>query len=87
MSIKLPDLLACMGGEAGRDWFTLSGCKSGRVRLSVEFKPVSIPGSLHGLDHYRFPIGVVRLNVIKATDVKYVFLASVNATLRLIIDA
>lgn len=72
MSIKLTDLLACMGGEAGRDWFNLSGCKSGRVRLSVEFKPVAIPGSVHGLDHYKFPIGVVRLNVIKATDVKYV---------------
>ncbi|KXN83626.1 hypothetical protein AN958_01192 [Leucoagaricus sp. SymC.cos] len=71
MSIKLVDLLSCMG-EAGRDWFPLSGCKSGKVRLSVEWKPVAMAGSLHGLDQYQFPIGVVRLNLIKATDVKNV---------------
>lgn len=71
MSIKLTDLLSCMG-EAGRDWFPLSGCKSGRLRLSAEWKPVAMAGSLHGLNSYKFPIGVVRLNIIKATDVKYV---------------
>ncbi|KAF9452575.1 transmembrane protein [Macrolepiota fuliginosa MF-IS2] len=71
MSIKLTDLMSCMG-EAGRDWFPLSGCKSGRVRISAEWKPLAMAGSLHGLDHYKFPIGVVRLNIIKATDVKNV---------------
>ncbi|KAF5356241.1 hypothetical protein D9756_004179 [Leucocoprinus leucothites] len=71
MSIKLVDLLSCMG-EAGRDWFPLSGCKTGRVRISAEWKPVAMAGSLHGLNQYKFPIGVVRLNLIKATDVKNV---------------
>jgi len=71
MSVKLVDLLSCTG-EAGRDWFPLSGCKSGRIRISAEWKPVAMAGSLHGLNQYRFPIGVVRLNLIKATDVKYV---------------
>ncbi|KAJ3567153.1 hypothetical protein NP233_g6551 [Leucocoprinus birnbaumii] len=71
MSIKLVDLLSCMG-EAGRDWFPLSGAKSGRLRLSAEWKPVAMAGSLHGLNQYKFPIGVVRLNLIKATDVKNV---------------
>jgi hypothetical protein len=31
-------------------------------------------GSLHGLNSYRFPIGVVRLHIIKAVDVKCVSL-------------
>lgn len=67
-------------GEAGRDWFPLSGCQSGRLRLSAEWKPVAMAGSLHGLDHYKFPIGVVRLHLIKATDVKYAFYALVYGT-------
>jgi len=71
MSLTLLDLLSCTN-EAGRDWFTLSGCKSGRIRISGEWKPVAMAGSLHGLDQYRFPIGVVKLNLVKATDVKYV---------------
>lgn len=71
MSIKFTDLLSCMG-EAGRDWFPLSNAKSGRLRLTAEWKPVAMAGSLHGLNSYRFPIGVVRLHIIKAVDVKYV---------------
>ncbi|KAG6869143.1 hypothetical protein C0993_012241 [Termitomyces sp. T159_Od127] len=42
--------------EAGRDWFPLSGCQS----------------SLHGAEQYTPPIGVVRLLLDKATDVKNV---------------
>ncbi|TFK41292.1 C2 domain-containing protein [Crucibulum laeve] len=71
MSIKLMDLLDSMG-EAGRDWFPLSGCKSGKVRLSAEWKPLSMSGSLNGSEQYTPPIGVVRLLVDKATDVKNV---------------
>jgi Ca2+-dependent lipid-binding protein len=72
MSIKLEDLLEAKK-EAGRDWWPLSGCKSGKVRLSVEWKPLNMAGSLHGADQYVPPIGVVRLHLFKATDVKYVF--------------
>ena len=71
MSITLTDLLKCME-ESGRDWFSLSGCKTGKVRLSVEWKPLQIAGSLEGADQYQPPIGVVRLLLDKATDVKYV---------------
>ncbi|KAG5353458.1 hypothetical protein C0989_006615 [Termitomyces sp. Mn162] len=71
MSIKLTDLLASMG-EAGRDWFPLSGCKSGKIRISAEWKPLSMAGSLHGAEQYTPPIGVVRLLLDKATDVKNV---------------
>ncbi|KAJ6604267.1 C2 domain-containing protein [Mycena vulgaris] len=71
MSIKLEDLLESKK-EAGRDWFPLSNCKSGKVRLSAEWKPLNMAGSLHGADKYRPPIGVVRLHLDKATDVKNV---------------
>ena len=69
MSVRLDDLLQAKK-EAGRDWWPLSGCKSGKVRLSVEWKPLNMAGSLHGADQYVPPIGIVRLWVQKATDVK-----------------
>jgi Ca2+-dependent lipid-binding protein len=71
MSVRLADLLAA-GKEAGRDWWPLSGCNSGRVRLSAEWKPLNMAGSLHGADAYRPPIGAVRLHLQKAVDVKNV---------------
>lgn len=70
-SIRLEDLLATRT-EAGRDWWRLSGCKSGRLRLSAEWKPLNMAGGLHGADQYTPPIGVVRLWLQKATDVKNV---------------
>ncbi|KAJ7275417.1 C2 domain-containing protein [Mycena haematopus] len=71
MSIKLQDLLDSKK-EANRDWFPLSNCKSGKIRLSAEWKPLNMAGSLHGADQYKPPIGVVRLHLDKATDVKNV---------------
>jgi Ca2+-dependent lipid-binding protein len=73
MSVRLEDLLEAKK-IAGRDWWPLSRCKSGKMRLSVEWKPLSMPGSLAGAQQYRQPIGVVRLWVQKATDVKCVIL-------------
>jgi len=71
MSVRLEDLLKAKE-EAGKDWWPLSGCKSGRIRLSTEWKPLDMAGSLHGADQYVAPIGVVRLLLHKATDVKNV---------------
>ncbi len=68
MSIKLTDLLEAKL-EAGRDWWALSGCKSGKLRVSAEWKPLNMAGSLHGAEQYVPPIGVVRLHWQKATDV------------------
>jgi Ca2+-dependent lipid-binding protein len=67
MSVRLTDLLRA-NDEAGKDWWPLNGCKSGRIRLSTEWKPLEM--SLHGVDQYVPPIGVVRLLLKKATDVK-----------------
>ena len=69
LSVRLEDLLEARK-DAGRDWWPLSGCKSGKLRISAEWKPLNMAGSLHGVDQYVPPIGVVRLWLKKATDVK-----------------
>lgn len=70
VSIALRDLLECK--KTNRDWFPLSNCKSGRIRMSAEWKPLDMAGSLHGADQYTPPIGVVRMLLEKATEVKNV---------------
>ena len=72
MSIKLADLLAA-NADGGRDWFPLSGCKTGKIGLTAEWKPLNMAGSLHGMDQYKPPIGVVKLVIDRAIDVKCVF--------------
>ena len=73
MSLRLEDLLEAKKKEAGRDWWPLSGCTSGaKLRVSAEWKPLNMAGSLHGADQYVPPIGVVRLWLKKAQDVKWV---------------
>jgi Ca2+-dependent lipid-binding protein len=69
ISVRLTDLLDSQK-EVGRDWWPLSGCKSGRLRMSAEWKPLNMAGSLEGANQYTPPIGVVRLFLEKAVDVK-----------------
>jgi Ca2+-dependent lipid-binding protein len=71
MSISLEDLILAKKLE-NRDWFPLSGCKQGKMRVSAEWKPLAMAGALHGSNHYKPPIGVVRLVLEKAVDVKNV---------------
>ena len=71
LSVRLVDLLES-NKETGRDWWPLSGCKSGKLRIGAEWKPLSIAGSLQGANQYTPPIGTVRLFLEKATDVKCV---------------
>ncbi len=71
LSVRLQDLLNARK-EAGRDWWQLSGCKSGRVRLTTEWKPLNMAGSLYGARQYTPPIGAVRMWLKNATDVKNV---------------
>ena len=69
LSVRLQDLLEARK-TADRDWWQLSGCTSGGLRLTAEWKPLNIAGSLYGPDQYVPPIGAVRLWLKKATDVK-----------------
>ncbi|KAI9511781.1 tricalbin [Russula earlei] len=71
LSVRLQDLLEAHK-EVDRDWWQLSECKSGRLRLTADWNPVDMAGSLHGADQYTPPIGVVRMLLKNATDVKNV---------------
>ncbi|KAF9243825.1 C2 domain-containing protein [Melanogaster broomeanus] len=71
MSVRLEDLLTAETSEA-RDWWPLSRCKSGKIRISAQWKPLNMAGVLSSVDQYVPPIGVVRLWLQKATDVKNV---------------
>ena len=73
MGITLTGLLACTG-QAGKDWFQLSDCKSGKIRVSAEWKPLNMAGALQVAQKRKQPIGVVRLHLDRATDVKSVIL-------------
>lgn len=46
LSISLKDLLAAK--EKQVDWFPLTGCSTGRIRLSAEWKPLAMAGSVNG---------------------------------------
>ncbi|KIM32474.1 hypothetical protein M408DRAFT_327029 [Serendipita vermifera MAFF 305830] len=70
MKIRLNDLLEAK--KQGKDWFPLADCKTGRIRISAEWKPLDMAGSLHGAAKYVPPIGVVRVLMKKAVDVKNV---------------
>ena len=71
LSVRLQDLLDARK-ETDRDWWQLSGCKSGRLRLTAEWKPLDMAGSIYGAQQYTPPIGAVRLWLKNATDVKNV---------------
>ncbi|KAH8835823.1 C2 domain-containing protein [Flagelloscypha sp. PMI_526] len=70
LKARLTDLLD--EKKEGRDWYNLASTKSGKIRISAEWKPLNMAGNLHGTDTYTPPIGVVRLAIDRATDVKNV---------------
>jgi Ca2+-dependent lipid-binding protein len=71
LSVRLQDLLDARK-EADHDWWQLSGSKSGRLRLTAEWKPLNMAGSIYGAQQYTPPVGAVRLWLKNATDVKNV---------------
>ena len=68
--IKLEDVLE--SNRKGNDWFPLSNCRSGKVRITAEWKPVVMPGAINGAALYTPPIGVVRFWFKRSTDLKNV---------------
>ncbi|KAI5842793.1 C2 domain-containing protein [Tricharina praecox] len=65
--IKLTDLLESK--EKGTEWFNLVGSKSGRVKMTCQWKPVTIKG-IAGTGGYITPIGVMRLHFQSAKDLR-----------------
>lgn len=70
VSIKLADIIAAK--EKDQDWFPLQGSRQGKIRLSATFRPVNMPGAIAGAASYVPPIGILRLHIKKAIDVKNV---------------
>ncbi|KAI5851685.1 C2 domain-containing protein [Morchella snyderi] len=66
-AIKLDEMLGMT--KKGTNWFNLSGVKSGRVKLSAEWKPVTIKG-VSGTGGYQTPIGVMRLHFLNGENLR-----------------
>ena len=58
--------------EQGMDWLPLDGSHSGEIRLSTQWKPVQMAGSISGAHDYVPPIGILRVWLKRAIDVKNV---------------
>jgi Ca2+-dependent lipid-binding protein len=69
-TIRLTDLLEAKNRQ--QDWFPLSKARSGKIRISTEWKPLGIAGGISGAASYVAPIGIMRIWIKKATDVKNV---------------
>ncbi|KAE8348838.1 C2 domain-containing protein [Aspergillus coremiiformis] len=65
--IKFNDLLKMM--ERGQDWFQLHSAKTGRAKLTLQWKPVAV-GGISGSAGYVDPIGVMRFHFKSATDLR-----------------
>ena len=68
--IKLNDML--QQTEQGKEWYHLSGAKTGRAKLTVQWKPVALKGITGGSGGYITPIGVMRLHFQSARDLRNV---------------
>jgi Ca2+-dependent lipid-binding protein len=66
--IKLDDMLQLM--DKGQEWYTLAGAKSGRAKLTLQWKPVALTGVGAGTGGYVTPIGVMRLHFKNARDLR-----------------
>lgn len=73
LSVKLLDLLELK--ERGQDWLPLQRSRGGKIRMTAEWKPVAMAGSLSGAHDYIPPIGILRIWIKRATDVKNVEIA------------
>ncbi|KAJ1327447.1 C2 domain-containing protein [Microdochium nivale] len=66
--IKLDDMLEMM--EKGQEWYNLSGAKTGRAKITAQWKPVAVSGALANTGGYQTPIGVMRLHFKGARDLR-----------------
>lgn len=70
VNVKLEDILTANANK--QDWFPLSGCATGKLRISAVFKPVAMAGAINSANDFRPPIGVVRIWIKRANDLKNV---------------
>lgn len=68
--IKLDDMLDLM--SKGSEWYSLAGVKSGRAKMTLQWKPVALKGALGGSGGYLTPIGVIRFHFQNARNLRNV---------------
>lgn len=68
--IKLDEMMQLM--EKGQEWYNLAGAQTGRVKLTIQWKPVALKGVSGGSGGYITPIGVMRLHLKSARDLRNV---------------
>lgn len=66
--IKLEDMLEMM--EKGHEWYNLAGVRTGRAKLTAQWKPIALSGVLAGTGGYQTPIGVMRLHFKSARELR-----------------
>ncbi|KAK3394449.1 C2 domain-containing protein [Podospora didyma] len=66
--IKLDDMLDLMA--KGQDWYNLAGVKTGRAKMTAQWKPVAIAGIGTGTGGYQTPVGVLRLHFKNAKQLR-----------------
>ncbi|KAG8627318.1 hypothetical protein KVT40_004801 [Elsinoe batatas] len=66
--IKMTDMLELM--EKGQEWYSLAGVQSGRTKMTLQWKPVALSGSLGGSGGYVTPVGVMRIHLKSAKDLR-----------------
>ena len=70
MSVKVDDLISAT--KRKQDWFPFPGQNEARMRMSAQFKPILMSGSINGSNSYRPAIGMLKFWLRGARDVKNV---------------
>ncbi|GEM08900.1 tricalbin [Rhodotorula toruloides] len=68
--VRLVDIFEA--NSKGNDWFPLSNARSGKVRITAEWKPVLMAGAINGAGAYTAPLGVIRFWFKRSRDLKNV---------------
>ncbi|KAL9000237.1 MAG: hypothetical protein Q9169_001139 [Polycauliona sp. 2 TL-2023] len=66
--IKVDDMIQLM--DKGQEWYHLAGAKTGRAKMMLQWKPVSMKGITGGSGGYITPIGVMRIHFQNARDLR-----------------
>ena len=66
--IKIGQMLQLV--EKGQEWFQLADTKTGRAKLTIDWKPVALKGGLGTSGGYVTPIGVMRIHFKNAKDLR-----------------
>jgi Ca2+-dependent lipid-binding protein len=67
-AIRLDDLVDMT--KKGNEWFSLASAKSGRVKITAQWKPVGLKGVLGGSGGYVPPVGALRFHFKNAKDLR-----------------